>query len=347
MSESTGSFGLEGGASRALEARAADAVRLEWPDVARGVGIVLVVAGHSLGGMRSSGQITPMSPLDLAFSAIYTFHMPLFFILSGMFVTDRLAKPAANFVAATLTRIALPYLVWSVIQLAVIAALGSIVNAPQIASPMLFVSVLWSPPSQYWFLFVLFWFQLAALGFARAWTLNGMVAAAAVARILPEVVELPAIVDAGARYWIFFALATRFAYELRDWKGIGTPASLTLPALGLAWALSAWLSIATGGYLSLWNLPAAAFGVLFVFTLSRIEGLTGASVLAALGRRSMPIFLTHVLIVAGVRIVMVSIFKITDPLLIAPVAITAGVVAPVLVFDLLDRRGLARYAALK
>jgi fucose 4-O-acetylase-like acetyltransferase len=45
--------------------------RIEWIDVAKGIGIILVVMGHVL----ASGGV---------YSAIYLFHMPMFFILSGM-----------------------------------------------------------------------------------------------------------------------------------------------------------------------------------------------------------------------------------------------------------------------
>ena len=45
--------------------------RLDWVDVARGIGIIAVVAGH----------VWTRGP---ARDAIYSFHMPLFFLLSGM-----------------------------------------------------------------------------------------------------------------------------------------------------------------------------------------------------------------------------------------------------------------------
>ena len=45
--------------------------RLEWVDVARGIGIVAVVLGH----------VWTRGPLR---DAVYSFHMPLFFLLSGM-----------------------------------------------------------------------------------------------------------------------------------------------------------------------------------------------------------------------------------------------------------------------
>ena len=46
--------------------------RLKWADIAKGIGIVLVVWGHS--------------SLPFEFRKwVYSFHMPLFFILSGYF----------------------------------------------------------------------------------------------------------------------------------------------------------------------------------------------------------------------------------------------------------------------
>lgn len=44
--------------------------RVEWVDVAKGIGIILVVLGHN------------QSP-DYIIKFIYSFHMPLFFFLSG------------------------------------------------------------------------------------------------------------------------------------------------------------------------------------------------------------------------------------------------------------------------
>jgi fucose 4-O-acetylase-like acetyltransferase len=55
--------------------------RLEYIDIARGIGILLVVLGHS-----DARAISP-----LLFQWIYSFHMPLFFFLSGMFFKPDLA----------------------------------------------------------------------------------------------------------------------------------------------------------------------------------------------------------------------------------------------------------------
>jgi len=57
--------------NRGHESRPQAGGRLEWIDVARGIGIIAVVVGHvwTRGGLRD---------------AMYSFHMPLFFLLSGL-----------------------------------------------------------------------------------------------------------------------------------------------------------------------------------------------------------------------------------------------------------------------
>lgn len=50
-------------------------VRLQYVDVAKGIGILLVVIGH-------------MFPVHSIVASIYSFHMPLFFILSGFFLNS-------------------------------------------------------------------------------------------------------------------------------------------------------------------------------------------------------------------------------------------------------------------
>jgi fucose 4-O-acetylase-like acetyltransferase len=58
---------------------------MAWPDVAKGIGIVLMYFGHVLARMPSiqSGQGHGASMEEMRF--IYAFHMPLFFMMAGFF----------------------------------------------------------------------------------------------------------------------------------------------------------------------------------------------------------------------------------------------------------------------
>lgn len=52
-------------------------------DCLKGFAIVLVVLGHIIDGNRAQNVIQGQW-LDYLYNAIYLFHMPLFFVLSGM-----------------------------------------------------------------------------------------------------------------------------------------------------------------------------------------------------------------------------------------------------------------------
>lgn len=76
--------------------------RTEWIDLARGWAIILVVFAH-----------TPI-PAKLS-SYIYSFHVPLFFIISGFLLYSGLSKKPADFIKNKVLRLAVPYLFFSLI----------------------------------------------------------------------------------------------------------------------------------------------------------------------------------------------------------------------------------------
>src|SRR5579871_6365292 len=65
--------------------------RLAWVDYLRGIAILLVVYRHVLLGLQNSRIPIPSAYLD-ANIMFFSFRMPLFFILSGIFIGGSLAK---------------------------------------------------------------------------------------------------------------------------------------------------------------------------------------------------------------------------------------------------------------
>ncbi|WP_162779036.1 acyltransferase family protein, partial [Klebsiella pneumoniae] len=58
-------------------------MRETWVDYAKGIGIILVVFGHANRGLYSSGIYISPEIYHYLDNVIYSFHMPLFFFLSG------------------------------------------------------------------------------------------------------------------------------------------------------------------------------------------------------------------------------------------------------------------------
>lgn len=75
------------------------AKRIEYIDIAKGLGILLVVMGHN--------DFSLVSPFFYKF--IYSFHMPLFFFLSGMFFKSEL--PLINLLRRRYSSLLKPYIV--------------------------------------------------------------------------------------------------------------------------------------------------------------------------------------------------------------------------------------------
>ena len=79
-------------------------IRDQTLDIVKGIGIILMVVGHSG---------APVYLHDI----IYTFHMPLFFICSGWFFSDRSIDDSKDFAVRKMKNIYLPYLKWCFIFL--------------------------------------------------------------------------------------------------------------------------------------------------------------------------------------------------------------------------------------
>lgn len=91
--------------------------RLDWIDLSKGLGIVLVVYGHVARGMATAGlSFDHFTEID---RVIYSFHMPLFFMLSGFFFLKSARKGSKKYALSKVSTILYPYLLWSLIQICI------------------------------------------------------------------------------------------------------------------------------------------------------------------------------------------------------------------------------------
>lgn len=88
--------------------------RIDWVDTARGIGIIFVVLGHHHD-----------HPL---YSYIYSFHMPLFFFLSGMMFKNTSGQDFSTFALRRARTLLIPYFIFAPLLFAVWWALGTFVD---------------------------------------------------------------------------------------------------------------------------------------------------------------------------------------------------------------------------
>ena len=92
--------------------------RLDWIDVVRGSAVLLVILVHV---MQRTELFTghEFTRLGTASIIVTPLRLPAMFLLSGLFVPRSLAKGPGTHVAGKVRRIAWPYLLWSVLLIAV------------------------------------------------------------------------------------------------------------------------------------------------------------------------------------------------------------------------------------
>ena len=90
--------------------------RLLWMDVYRGLAVLLVVLLHAQTALVDSGlERSPV--LSAVNAAVGSFRMPGLLLVSGMLLTLSLRRPAGEYLAGKLRRIAWPWLLWTAVML--------------------------------------------------------------------------------------------------------------------------------------------------------------------------------------------------------------------------------------
>lgn len=130
--------------------------RQRYLDVAKGIGIILVVIGHCIPDASTLEGISNKN-FAVLFSVIYSFHMPLFFFISGylskiLYTTaDRISSLKKKF-----ERLMIPYFFVGICYLPMKLTFSKFANRPFDLSdlPKIFLGV--NPDGELWFLYVLF-----------------------------------------------------------------------------------------------------------------------------------------------------------------------------------------------
>lgn len=308
--------------------------RLTYIDAAKGIGIVLVVYGHVIRGLMSAGVVATTGWAQISDTVLYAFHMPLFFLLSGVFFR---AEKYQNWWAGFRERLldfGPVYLLWNLLQTLMTMGFSSLVNTKAQAGLVpLLLGVLY-PKAQFWFLqallFVILYVSLASrLPKWRYWVVLGAIALA-----------LWPTLGAWARYTPVFALGAvlTLAGLTRLVGTLGTvlsgvvfaallPILLRLPTdfnhFTLAWVA---LDIALG-----------VSGTLVVVGLCARLPERWQEPLATLGKLSMPIYLAHILFTAGTRIALQKVLHYNGALGHVVLGTLVGTALPLLLYKLAER----------
>lgn len=333
--------------------------RLAWIDYARGIAIILVLYRHIFEGISRSGvEAAQFAWLENANIIFYSFRMPLFFILSGVFIGKSLAKRGTQRLIWNKVSILLyPYLLWSVIQISLQMALGGYVNANRSWADFGYIFLYPRRIDQFWYLYALFnvtviyiltkeklrfkvWHQLI-IGFALYMYSS---------YISVHKLDVGFIYDI-CHFYIFFAIGELIADRILDsskyslYGSWGLFAAL-LPffAIGQYYFLVTNLDMKDNLFVeehqpllfALIALVGCAFMINISFLFQRYNGL---KLLRVAGFHSLYIYVSHVLVASAVRMCLVKVFHITYLPVLLVICLCFAVVIPILLYKAAMRAG--------
>ncbi len=324
------------------------AERVAWLDAAKGLGIVLVVYGHVLRGTASAGIVPLTSPaFQWSDFGVYTFHMPLFFVLAGWTVQYSLCKGPANFLRGKIPTIIYPYFLWSLIQGGIQLALpGAGNNAFTIEN---LTGMLLVPIGQFWFLYTLMACHiiLAVWGQLLKFSLWILIAAGLLVMVVLEVVrpvEITLWPTLMIRVIIFYLLGVEIS------RRIPTPSAnwsvIALVAIAFVGAVAAAFYLAERRIESIWAMPAGVLGLtLLILIATRLKGRM-LDLFTKLGEYSLSIYVMHIICAVGARVILSKFLRINDPTVHILVGISVGIGGPIIAHLVMKRFSLLPWVGL-
>lgn len=165
--------------------------RIGQTDIAKGIGIILVVLGHSF---PDSNQLAAGTLPYYIYQFIYSFHMPFFFFISGL-VSAGLVKRMTREekwmqIKKKAMRLLVPYFVIGAIFIPLRMIFAGFTRFSYDFSKLYTVFLGNNPCGQLWFLYVLFLFSVAAILFATEKNIKYLLAGSLAVTVLSPLVQL-------------------------------------------------------------------------------------------------------------------------------------------------------------
>jgi fucose 4-O-acetylase-like acetyltransferase len=280
-------------------------IRSNVVDIVKGIAILLVVYGHTAQGLVHRGWWAgPGASYSRTF--IYSFHMPAFFFVAGLFVLGSIAKRGnKRFAVDKVKTILYPYVLFAMISAAIEPLIGRFKSGTKPFHWNVFLLNLADGEAS-WFLFVLFACLMLALMTARAPAWSRFLAAALVGMIL---VFGPPIINDVLREFCFLAagmwVGTRI-YRLEK-MGAGTAATgFVLLAMFQAAAVYLYGALVLGRWMYIvFGLTGTAGLFLLAKLLDKHRFGDG---LAWIGRASLAVFLLSAFAQGATREILLRVF---------------------------------------
>lgn len=334
--------------------------RMAWIDYTRGICIILVCYRHCFEGLINAGMPTYNHPLlEILNVCFYSFRMPLFFIISGLFVSRSLGKKSlGSYVDSRFRIVFYPLIIWGSVQITLQLVFKDYVNADRRPEDYLNLLILPRKIEQFWYLNALFFVGALYAVCKIAFRFNklhqfvlGLVFFAIASYLNYHENSFFFIKDV-MFFYIYFVIGDIIAPYIFDSEiedRLITPRWLAASSI-LFIITQTIFTITNIKYkednhisqiMPYWYLLISLSGCLFIIQLALLLQRTRfLKWLRVIGYHSLYIYLLHVMIIATVRVLMVHVLHINSIPAIITVAMVTGVIIPVIIYNIFVRLGL-------
>jgi fucose 4-O-acetylase-like acetyltransferase len=307
--------------------------RIAWIDTAKGIAISLVVFGHVLGGALARNWVARADIGQFAYDYIYSFHMPLFFFISGALAADSIRSSRSRAMLSRVGSIAWPYVLWGMLFICLQPIIAPFMLFPPNTSTLESLKRLLMGEAS-WFLWTLFLAQCIL-----AVVINLPMLLILVASVLSSLI--PFMHDIGTfglllNYLPFLALGALIGQNIVDIKCSSIRLSVVIAVLSFCSLLG--LVYYHFNQAPILYLLCGVVGIVGCIMVSQsIEGTVGV-ILGKIGEASLVVFLLHPFFQGGARALILqavgssSYWQLTGPTIV-------GIVGPTLVWLLAERFG--------
>lgn len=293
--------------------------RVEWVDAAKGLCILLVVAGHAVINLNNNGYETgAWEEINLAIGPI---RMPLFFLLSGLFAAKALSERWPKFADRRIWIMVWLFVLWvpireiwlSLIPLTSVGHSGPIPaprgTDPDNWLPMLerMSSAVLGPESYLWFLYALALFAVLSKLTRRVPPVLQLLVAGAVS-VWNPLAELGWPWTDISQTYFFYLLGMygapwihRMAERRSPWIILGSVASYTVIAVWISMNYAHFNFGLSGPVRVLLAMIGIVAAISIIATIERWRYLSWlVTALSTVGARTLPVFLMHIMVLATV-----------------------------------------------
>ena len=292
------------------------AKRVQIIDVMKGITIILVIFGHAMTAYTSNPilSVNIMESIKYVCDIVYAIHMPIFFIIAGIFAKSTINYSLGEFAAKKFFRLLIPYFTWGLL-FAVFKELGrQYANTPGGISDFILSPFL--PWVHFWFLYVLFFIHMVycfTIHFFHSLQVGNIIfiLVSFAAYFLHSLFPNFWIIDLLSQYAIFFAVGcyinsipvyfNRYSHLLT--KRTKVIAALTFSIISCGYILS--LCIDNLILQNILKMTVAYTGFIIVLVVASILMKYSKiyNFLSFCGKKSMEIYLLHPFILGIARVV--------------------------------------------